>query len=161
MTESKGNVVQYFHTVNGFERPSTMSTSFPISRFGRKSMYGYLRLEGRISSSCIFSKARFLDVACFDFDALAENLDINSCNSLIFSSFFRLASFICLIEAGWTHTRNHSFRHRAGFYRSQYPQYVYIPYLKSNGHGTLQSPCSQNRSGILPAILWRPGLSGW
>ena len=28
--------------------PSTVNTSFPISRFGRKSMYGYLRLDGTV-----------------------------------------------------------------------------------------------------------------
>ena len=52
-----------------------------------------------ISSSWIFSRARFLEVACFDLEALAENLEMNSCNSLIFSSFFRLASFICLMRS--------------------------------------------------------------
>ena len=77
-----------------FEMPSTKSTSFPISRSGRKSMYGYLRLDGRISSSWIFSRARFLDVACFDLEAFAEKRWINSCSSLIFSSFFLFASFI-------------------------------------------------------------------
>ena len=41
-----------------------------------------------------FSSALFLDVACLDLEALAENLWINSWSSLIFSSFFRLASFI-------------------------------------------------------------------
>ena len=74
--------------------PSTVNTSFPISRFGRKSMYGYLRLDGCISSSWIFSNARFLEVACLDFEAFALNLEINSCSSLIFSSFFLFASFI-------------------------------------------------------------------
>ena len=55
-------------------------------------MYGYLRLEGRMSSSWIFSRARFLEVACLDLEALALNLEIKSCNSLIFSSFFLFAS---------------------------------------------------------------------
>ena len=80
-----------------FVSPSTERTSFPISRAGRKSIYGYFLLDGRISSSSIFSNARFLDVACLDLEALAENLWMNSCNSLIFSSFFLFASFICLI----------------------------------------------------------------
>ena len=57
-------------------------------------MYGYLRLEGRISSSWIFSRARFLEVACLDLEALALNLEIKSCNSLIFSSFF----FVCFFH---------------------------------------------------------------
>ena len=50
----------------------TVSTSLPISRFGRKSMNGYFRLEGFISSSSIFSRARFLEVACLLFEAFAE-----------------------------------------------------------------------------------------
>ena len=54
---------------------STVRTSFPISRNGRKSMYGYLRLDGRMSSNSIFSRARFLEVACLDLEAFAENLD--------------------------------------------------------------------------------------
>ena len=47
-----------------------------------------------ISSSWIFSRARFLEVACLDLEAFALNREINSCSSLIFSSFFLLASFI-------------------------------------------------------------------
>ena len=52
------------------------------------------RLDGLISSSWIFSRARFLEVACLDLEALAEKRWMNSCSSLIFSSFFLLASFI-------------------------------------------------------------------
>ena len=58
-------------------------------------MYGYLRLDGRMSSNSIFSRARFLEVACLDLEAFAENRWINSCSSLIFSSFLRFAYFIC------------------------------------------------------------------
>ena len=47
-----------------------------------------------MSSNSIFSRAFFLDVACLDLEALAENLAINSFNSLICSSFFLFASFI-------------------------------------------------------------------
>ena len=47
-----------------------------------------------MSSSWIFSRARFLEVACLDLEALALNREINSWSSLIFSSFFLLASFI-------------------------------------------------------------------
>ena len=79
------------------EIPSTVSTSLPISLAGLKSIYGYFLLDGLISSNSIFSSALFLEVACLDLEALAENLWIKSCNSLIFSSFFLLASFICLI----------------------------------------------------------------
>ena len=35
---------------------------------------GYFLLEGLISSSSIFSNALFLEVACLDLEALAENL---------------------------------------------------------------------------------------
>ena len=77
-----------------FDSPFTSSASFPISRSGRKSMYGYFRLEGRISSSSIFSRAFLRAVACFDFEAFAEKRWMNSFNSLIFSSFFLFASFI-------------------------------------------------------------------
>lgn len=37
--------------------------------------------------------------------------------------------------AGWTHTRNHSFRHKAESFHNQYQQSVYIPYSGNNGHG--------------------------
>ena len=56
------------------KRIHTVNTSFPISLFGRKSIYGYLRLDGLISSSSIFSSALFLEVACLDLEAFAENL---------------------------------------------------------------------------------------
>ena len=58
----------------------------------------YTHLDGLISSNSIFSSARFLEVACFDLEALAEKREIKSCNSLIFSSFFLFASFICFIN---------------------------------------------------------------
>ena len=57
-------------------------------------MKGYFREEGLISSSSIFSRARFLDVACLDLEAFAEKREMNYFSSLIFSSFFLLASFI-------------------------------------------------------------------
>ena len=41
----------------------------------------------------------YVEVACLDLEALALNREINSCSSLIFSSFFLLASFICLIRS--------------------------------------------------------------
>ena len=50
-----------------------------------------------MSSSSIFSSALFLEVACLDLLALAEKREINSCSSLICSSFFLLASLRCLI----------------------------------------------------------------
>ena len=49
-----------------------------------------------MSSSSIFSSARLREVACLDLEALAEKRWMNSCSSLIFSSFLRLAYFICL-----------------------------------------------------------------
>ena len=79
------------------ESPSTVRTSFPISRFGRKSMYGYLRLDGLISSSWIFSRARFLEVACLDLEALALNREIKSCKFFDLFFFF-LVSFFHLTD---------------------------------------------------------------
>ena len=61
----------------------------------KKLINGYFLLDGFISSRTILSSNFFLDVACLLLDALAENLAIKSCNSLIFSSFFLLESFIC------------------------------------------------------------------
>ena len=52
-----------------------------------------------MSSNSIFSRARFLEVACLDLEAFAEKREMNSCNSLIFSSFFLLASFICFTNS--------------------------------------------------------------
>jgi len=46
-------------------------------------MYGYFLLDGLISSKVIFSSAFFLEVACEDLEAFAENLATNSCNFLI------------------------------------------------------------------------------
>jgi len=63
-------------------------------------MYGYFLLDGLISSNSIFSNDFFLDVACLDLEAFAANLAINSCNSLIFSSFFLFCSLACL-RANW------------------------------------------------------------
>ena len=74
--------------------------SFPGSLSGLKSIYGYFLLDGFISSSSIFSNDFFLEVACFDLEAFALNLAINSCNSLIFSSFYLFASFACF-NASW------------------------------------------------------------
>ena len=72
----------------------TCKISFPASLSDLKSIYGYFLFEGLISSNSIFSRDFFLDVACFDFEALALNLAIKSCNSLILSSFF-LFLFLC------------------------------------------------------------------
>ena len=79
------------------EIPSTVSTSLPISLAGLKSIYGYFLLDGLISSNSIFSRALFLEVACLDLEALAENLWIKSCNSLIFF-FLLLISFLHLLD---------------------------------------------------------------
>jgi len=73
----------------------TDSISFPAGFSILKSIYGYFLDDGTISSNSIFSSIFFLDVACLDFEAFAENLAIKDCNSFIFSSFFLLASFIC------------------------------------------------------------------
>ena len=50
-----------------------------------------------MSSNSIFSRARFLEVACLDLEAFAEKREMNSCNSLIFSSFF-LVGFFHLLD---------------------------------------------------------------
>ena len=77
-----------------FEIFLTSNTSLPCSLSGLKSTYGYFLFEGLISSSSIFSKDFFLDVACLDLEALALNLAIKSCNSFILSSFFFSVSFL-------------------------------------------------------------------
>ena len=71
-----------------FDKPSTNNKSLPISRAGENPTNGYLRLEGWISSNVILSNIFLREVACFDLEAFAEKRAINSCNSLIFSSFF-------------------------------------------------------------------------
>ncbi len=71
---------------------STLTISFPISRPIGKLMNGYLREDGLISSKVILSNCFLRAVACFDFDALAENRATNSCSCLICSSFL---AFCC------------------------------------------------------------------
>ncbi len=62
-----------------------------------KSIYGYLRLEGRISSSWIFSR-RFLEVACLDLEALAEKqLD----------EFLQFLNLFFLLLVGFLHLTDH------------------------------------------------------
>jgi len=58
----------------------TSKTSFPISLAGVNPTYGYLLLDGCISSTSNFSNCFFLDVACLAFEALELNLAINSFN---------------------------------------------------------------------------------
>src|SRR5690606_27126859 len=54
-------------------KPSTLRSCLPASRSDLKCRNGYFRFEGRISSSVILSSCFFRDVACFDFEAFAEN----------------------------------------------------------------------------------------
>ena len=63
-------------------------------------MKGYLREDGLISSSVIFSNCFLREVACLDLEALAEKRAMNSCNSLIFYSFLALA-LACNLAANW------------------------------------------------------------
>ena len=56
---------------------------------------GYLLFETFNSSKVNFSNSFFLEVACLDFEALALNLAINSCNSLAFASFLLFNSLAC------------------------------------------------------------------
>ena len=55
---------------------------------------GYRREEAGISSTDSLSRSLRRAVACLDLDLLAEKRWMNSCNSLIFSSFFRFWSRI-------------------------------------------------------------------
>ena len=61
-------------------KPSTSRTSFPISLSGVNPTYGYLLLDGCISSTCNLSNCFFLEVACFALEALELNLAMNSFN---------------------------------------------------------------------------------
>ena len=70
-----------------FVSPSTVRTSFPISREGLKSINGYLLEDGRISSSSIFSSALFLAGCLLGFRSICRKRCMNSCNSFIRSSF--------------------------------------------------------------------------
>ena len=60
--------------------PSTSKTSFPISLSGVNPTYGYLLLDGCISSTSNFSNCFFLEVACFALEAFELNLAMNSFN---------------------------------------------------------------------------------
>ena len=59
-------------------RFSTVRRSLPISRSALKLMNGYLRLDGTISSNSILSSIFLREVACLDFEALAEKRATNS-----------------------------------------------------------------------------------
>ena len=66
----------------------------PHSRSMVKPTKGYRREEAGISSTVSLSSSLRRAVACLLLDLLAEKRWMNSCNSLIFSSFFRFWSFI-------------------------------------------------------------------
>ena len=59
-------------------RFSTVRRSLPISRSALNLINGYLRLDGTISSSSILSSIFLREVACLDFEALAEKRATNS-----------------------------------------------------------------------------------
>ena len=69
-----------------------ITTSGKIKQFGS---YGFLE-EGLKSSMVSFSSSFFLLVACFDFDAFAENLAMKSLSSFALCSAFLFWSFACL-----------------------------------------------------------------
>ena len=69
-------------------RPSTSRIWLPGSRSIWKMMPGYLRLDGRISSTLSFSSIFLRLVVCLLFATLAEKRRINSSSSLRFSSAF-------------------------------------------------------------------------
>ena len=58
-------------------------------------MKGYLRDDGRMSSSVILSSSFFRDDACLDFEALALNRAMNVFSSSICSSFFLFEADRC------------------------------------------------------------------
>ena len=69
-------------------KPSTSNIWLPGSRSMVKMMPGYLRLEGRISSTFSFSSIFLRLVVCLLFATLAEKRRMNSSSSLRFSSAF-------------------------------------------------------------------------
>ena len=85
-----------FTSSNGFGDVLTVSNCLPASRSDLKLMNGYLREEGRMSSSVSFSSCFLREVACFDFDALALKRWMNASSSLRFSSIFLLVSRVQL-----------------------------------------------------------------
>lgn len=70
--------------------PFTVRISFPSSLSGVKPIKGYFLLDAGISSTVRLSSSFRLEVACFDFDLLAENLSIKAFNSFIFPPLFIL-----------------------------------------------------------------------
>ena len=82
------------------DNPSTTNMSLPTSLSGLNPTNGYLLLDGWISSKVILSNNFLRDVACLDLEALALNLAMKSCNSLIFSSFFLFWS-LAIAVANW------------------------------------------------------------
>ena len=69
-------------------KPSTSRIWLPGSRSIWKMMPGYLRLDGRISSTFSFSNIFLRDVVCLLLATLAENRRMNSSNCFFFSSAF-------------------------------------------------------------------------
>ena len=78
------------------EITSTVSISLPASLSGLNATYGKRREETGISAKSSESSSFFLLVACFDFEAFAENRAINSLSSAALSSAFLFCSRICL-----------------------------------------------------------------
>ena len=72
----------------------------PGSRSIWKMMPGYLRLEGRISSTLSFSSIFLREVVCLLLATLAEKRRINSSSCLRFSSAF-MRWFCCWRRASW------------------------------------------------------------
>ena len=95
MAEDEGDVVQNLHAVDGladafygehFISDFAVGTEINVGIFtaGRTDL---IQLD-------FFQGTLYWIVACLDLEALALNREMNSCSSLIFSSFFLLASFI-------------------------------------------------------------------
>ena len=87
------------HFLNSFPKNPFLSSSFTDEDGIRAS-----ELEGEFAEmdgwEAESNAAQLLNgLGIDDFEALAEKREINSCNSLIFSSFFLFASFICLTRS--------------------------------------------------------------
>ena len=76
-----------------FDNPSTVRISLPTSLSISNPTKGYRLLDAGSSSTVSLSSSFFLEVACLDFDLLAENRSMNDCSSLAFSSFFLFCCF--------------------------------------------------------------------
>lgn len=87
MAKGKGNVVKYLHTVDGLGK-ILHHKDFVSDLTVWPEVNIWIFTAGRTHVIQLdFSRARLREVACLDLEALALKREINSCSSLIFSSF--------------------------------------------------------------------------